>query len=111
MVSDFPVSSPVGRAGAQPDADSDDENEPRLDKTAKSGAAGLSERDAEFPMPNAETPKDSKPDTAIAPKNKAFTCCVQQYGVKVAEDDPKKADAGNGQRWQRMFGLFGTTIS
>ncbi|KAK1237686.1 hypothetical protein MKX07_006814 [Trichoderma sp. CBMAI-0711] len=40
-----------------------------------------------------------------------FACCIHQYGVKVPEEDPRKADAGEGKRWQRMFGLFGTRIA
>lgn len=43
--------------------------------------------------------------------NRPFTCCIQQYGVQVPEEDPLKADAGEGKRWQRMFGLFGTRIA
>ncbi|PHH88820.1 hypothetical protein CDD83_7001 [Cordyceps sp. RAO-2017] len=39
-----------------------------------------------------------------------FSCCIRQYGVKVAEKDKCKADAGDGRRWQKMFGLFGTRI-
>lgn len=42
--------------------------------------------------------------------NLPFSCCIRQYGVKVREEDPAKADAGKGKRWQRMFGLFGTKI-
>ncbi|EHK50611.1 hypothetical protein TRIATDRAFT_164398, partial [Trichoderma atroviride IMI 206040] len=42
--------------------------------------------------------------------NLPFSCCIRQYGVKVGEEDPAKADAGEGKRWQRMFGLFGTKI-
>lgn len=42
--------------------------------------------------------------------NLPFSCCIRQYGVKVREKDPAKADAGEGKRWQRMFGLFGTKI-
>lgn len=48
--------------------------------------------------------------TGIIPSNKAFICCIQQYGVKVPEDDISKADAGHHKRWQRLYGLFGTTI-
>lgn len=43
--------------------------------------------------------------------NLPFSCCIRQYGVKVRERDPAKADAGSGKRWQRMYGLFGTRIS
>ncbi|KAM0447930.1 hypothetical protein ACHAO4_008461 [Trichoderma viride] len=42
--------------------------------------------------------------------NLPFSCCIRQYGVKAREEDPAKADAGKGKRWQRMFGLFGTKI-
>lgn len=45
-----------------------------------------------------------------AVSNKPFTCCVKQYGVRVREDDPALANAGNGWRWERVFGLFGTKI-
>lgn len=43
--------------------------------------------------------------------NRPFSCCIRQYGVKVREPDQGKADAGEGRRWQRMFGLYGTRIS
>jgi hypothetical protein len=42
--------------------------------------------------------------------NKGFTCCIKQYGIKVSEKSPSKCDAGEGLRWRKMFGLFGTTI-
>lgn len=42
--------------------------------------------------------------------NCPFSCCIRQYGAKVSEPDTRKADAGDGKRWQRMFGLFGTRI-
>ncbi|KAL7769438.1 hypothetical protein ACKLNR_000822 [Fusarium oxysporum f. sp. zingiberi] len=42
--------------------------------------------------------------------NRAFPCCVKQYGIKVAEPEPSQANAGNGKRWQRMFQLFGARI-
>jgi protection-of-telomeres protein 1 len=43
--------------------------------------------------------------------NKGFSCCIQQYGVKVSEINDDLADAGEGVRWQRMYGLFGTIIT
>ncbi|KAI1330145.1 hypothetical protein F5Y16DRAFT_47134 [Xylariaceae sp. FL0255] len=43
--------------------------------------------------------------------NKPFKCCIRQYGVHVPEPDPQRADAGDGRRWVRMFGLFGTKVS
>jgi protection of telomeres protein 1 len=56
---------------------------------------------------------DTDPSTAIASlpiTNKGFTCCIQQYGIKVPEKSCSKADAGRGFRWKRIFGLFGTQI-
>jgi protection-of-telomeres protein 1 len=43
--------------------------------------------------------------------NRPFSCCIRQYGVKVPEPDESMADAGNGRRWERIYGLFGTKIS
>lgn len=45
-----------------------------------------------------------------AVSNNPFTCCIKQYGVRVREDDPALANAGEGKRWERVFGLFGTKI-
>lgn len=65
-----------------------------------------------------QAPPDSsdEDEAAKGPKtvpfmNLPFTCCIRQYGLKVAEEDADKADAGNGRRWERIFGLFGTRIS
>ncbi|KAI0458009.1 hypothetical protein F5B21DRAFT_462564 [Xylaria acuta] len=49
--------------------------------------------------------------TGIELSNKPFACCIRQYGVRVREPDPLLADAGEGHRWIRVFGLFGTKIS
>ncbi|KAG8416912.1 hypothetical protein J3459_013523 [Metarhizium acridum] len=53
----------------------------------------------------------TKKPARIEVSNRAFGCCIHQYGVTVAEDDETKADAGNGKRWERIFGLFGTRIT
>ncbi|EFQ28133.1 telomere-binding alpha subunit central domain-containing protein [Colletotrichum graminicola M1.001] len=42
--------------------------------------------------------------------NRPFTCCIHQYGIQVKEPNPGEANAGEGRRWKRMFGLFGTKI-
>ncbi|KAI1283637.1 hypothetical protein F5Y07DRAFT_350185 [Xylaria sp. FL0933] len=47
---------------------------------------------------------------ALKLSNKPFSCCIRQYGVSVREPDPQQADAGEGRRWVRVFGLFGTKI-
>ncbi|KAK1243591.1 hypothetical protein MKX08_001729 [Trichoderma sp. CBMAI-0020] len=82
-------------------------------------------REAQVALANTESnrpPSHSSDDESTAPQKQAielrssqisnlpFSCCIRQYGVKVREEDPGKADAGKGKRWQRMFGLFGTRI-
>ncbi|KUJ09981.1 uncharacterized protein LY89DRAFT_787664 [Mollisia scopiformis] len=108
---DSSVSSPAHKAGGQPDLDSDDEmgNTGRL-KSKKSASGVLQERDPNVPMTVNGIGAGSKADANLTPKNKAFTCCIKQYGVKVDEEDPAKANAGPGERWQRVFGMFGTQI-
>jgi protection-of-telomeres protein 1 len=111
--SQFPVSKPTRKAGDMPDADSDGENERSFSKPSKKKSKNsvLTERDSNITTSSAGLA--SKPytsDAKLAPKNKSFKCCIKQYGVKVDEHDPAKADAGDGQRWQRMFGLFNTQI-
>lgn len=43
--------------------------------------------------------------------NKPFACCIQQYGVRVKAEEGEEDNAGEGKRWQRVFGLFGTKIA
>ncbi|KAI0123033.1 hypothetical protein BJ170DRAFT_643115 [Xylariales sp. AK1849] len=43
--------------------------------------------------------------------NRPFTCCLRQYGVELPEQDLAKCNAGEGKRYERMFGLFGTKTS
>ncbi|KAH6686162.1 hypothetical protein F5X68DRAFT_240465 [Plectosphaerella plurivora] len=65
-----------------------------------------------------DMPPDSS-DAEAAPKdngsfvlnNRPFSCCIRQYGIKTDEPNPLNADAGKGQKWKRMFGLFGTKIT
>ncbi|KAL9471524.1 hypothetical protein ACSS6W_009465 [Trichoderma asperelloides] len=83
----------------------------------RAAQVALANRDSNRP------PLHSSDDESIAPQkqdmelrssqisNRPFSCCIRQYGVKVPEQDPAKADAGEGKRWQRMFGLFGTRIT
>lgn len=95
-----------------PSTESDDENETsqesrRIQCGQRSQDSVLEEKDANMITPI------NQAESKIAAKevqNKGFTCCIKQYGVKVDEDDPRKANAGDGKRWQRLFGLFGTMI-
>ncbi|KAF2999939.1 hypothetical protein E8E14_000183 [Neopestalotiopsis sp. 37M] len=54
---------------------------------------------------------DAPNQVASGISNKPFACCLRQYGIEVSESDPRKCNAGNGKRYERMFGLFGTRIS
>lgn len=92
-------SSPVRRAGDQPDPDSDKENEIQQARIKTKKTASKEENKNQVPA-----------TLGSLVKNKGFTCCIKQYGVKVPEEDPSKANAGDGQKWERKFGLFGTTI-
>lgn len=90
--------------GRQPSLDSDDEGYTSPQKPAAS-------------MPNksvrtGHTLADGSINGAyqVIARNKAFTCCIRQYGVKVKEDNSDLANAGDGMRWQRKFGLFGVVI-
>jgi protection-of-telomeres protein 1 len=88
--------------------DSDDESTPK-GKGAKSSSIidiGGS------PLDMGETDTDLSVAISSLPiTNKGFTCCIQQYGIKVPEESYSKADAEDGFRWKRVFGLFGTAIT
>ncbi|KAF7550920.1 hypothetical protein G7046_g7869 [Stylonectria norvegica] len=78
-------------------------------KRAKSTKAA---KENKPPMDSAD---EEEPAPKAASKNKAmnrpFPCCIRQYGIKVGEADPAKADAGEGRRWDRVYSMFGTKIS
>lgn len=76
-------------------------------KCAQQAAAKRTKRSVDV-----ERPPDSSDDEESTDKiaNRAFPCCIRQYGVKVAENDPDQANAGEGHRWERVYGMFGTRI-
>lgn len=110
--SDFPASSPPRKVGEMPNTDSDVENEPLQPKSSKKNLnlSVFTERDSNISMSRMVAGNVDKSEANLGPKNKAFTCCIRQYGVKVDEHDPVKANAGHGKKWQRVFGLFETYI-
>lgn len=63
---------------------------------------------------NAHAAGSGDDDDADAPgnqlSNRPFTCCIKQYGIPVTAKEGEVATAGEGKKWQRMFGLFGTKI-
>lgn len=113
--SETPLSPRNMNVGTQPDVDTDNEmansNYPLNINTS---SAHMKQRQV------ANSTNTGNKDTIILdtsrlstnfdPSNKPFICCIQQYGVKVPEDDDSKANAGHKQRWQRLYGLFGTKI-
>jgi len=110
------LSSAAMDTSAQPNVDSDDENDVDLDSPiARSTKSQLQQRvssDGGVVVNGGSANID--PYHPVV-KNKAFTCCIRQYGVRVNEEDPSKASAGNGEdgtgkRWERRFGLFGVNI-
>ncbi|EKD19970.1 uncharacterized protein L3040_002351 [Drepanopeziza brunnea f. sp. 'multigermtubi'] len=100
---DSTAKSPASNIYAQPDLDSDSETEEAVSKPPI-----LEKKLSALNDQNGNTPSDVS--NGLKPKNKAFTCCIQQYGIKEPEKDRSKANAGDGRRWQRIFGLFGTQI-
>jgi protection-of-telomeres protein 1 len=103
-------STSTRRAGEMPDADSDVEYQSPATSKKTSHSPVLPERDPNISISGIVDGKAENLEAKLEAKNKAFTCCIQQYGVKVDEDDAAKANAGDGKRWQRVFGLFGTQI-
>ncbi|PFH56151.1 hypothetical protein XA68_16974 [Ophiocordyceps unilateralis] len=61
--------------------------------------------------PPSHTPEEAQTAPPPPADNLPFSCCLRQYGVKVPEPDRRKANAGEGKRWKRMFGLFGVRIA
>ncbi|QSZ36898.1 hypothetical protein DSL72_008988 [Monilinia vaccinii-corymbosi] len=93
--------------------DSGDENEGsshqnKKEKAEKPKKSAGAKRDDDLQGNGAGEKEKALPE--IKPKNKPFECFIKQYGIKVPEEDPEKADAGEEQRWQRVFGLWGTLI-
>lgn len=108
-----PPSSPPQHAYPSFNGDSDDENVDSTDSrripcAQKSQDSALEEMSVNILSKNGDSNGRAGEPNQLS--NKGFTCCVKQYGVKVEEPDPTRANAGNGMRWQRMFGLFGTMI-
>jgi protection of telomeres protein 1 len=98
----------VGKPGDDLPPDSDDES-PREGTRPKNSSKVVKERDH---TGGSESNSELSEGMSFLPvTNKGFTCCIQQYGIKVPENSRSKADAGEGMRWKRMFALFGTTIA
>ncbi|KAK0903951.1 hypothetical protein LTR02_007308 [Friedmanniomyces endolithicus] len=44
----------------------------------------------------------------VAVSNRPFECCVQEYGIKLDEDDPERGEVPFG--YKKLFRMFGATI-
>lgn len=88
--------------------------EERKRKVAEQGIKARRRRGHDFPAEDSDSEASQVNDKGLRNigdvKNGPFSCCVREYGIKKPEDDSEKANAGDGRRWQRVFGLFGTKI-
>jgi protection-of-telomeres protein 1 len=103
------ATSQTRRAGDQPDADDSDNELGTTTNTPPSAQRGAANGQPSTDPVTAHILEDEG-KLNVAPKNKIFTCCIQQYGIQLPEKNSSKANAGNGKRWQRMFGIHSTTI-
>lgn len=86
-----------------------EEHKSRL--ASESNHQGSKKRAEDAPPQHSDDEGSGQPAEKVdAVTNRPFSCCIRQYGVRVSEEDPAHADAGEGKRWQRMYGLFGTVI-
>ncbi|GJC93837.1 telomere-binding alpha subunit central domain-containing protein [Colletotrichum higginsianum] len=81
-----------------------------LENTSKKQKAKMAKKTASDRPPDSSDNEEPKKKEKEVILNRPFTCCIRQYGVRVNESNPDKANAGEGKRWKRMFGLFGTKI-
>lgn len=101
----------LGKANHSLPVDSEDE----AGDLTRQGQIKGSQRPAVLEETNADIEVEKKAEQVetpqeIKPKNKPFQCYIKEYGIKVKEEDPLKANAGNGKRWLRVFGLCSTII-
>jgi protection-of-telomeres protein 1 len=102
--------------GLPPDSDDDVPPSYQQDNKGISKPAAPSERHPNIgskPQPAHQGDNEKQTISKVTDltiSNKGFTCCIRQYGVKVPEDSPARADAGPGLRWERVYGMFGTRI-
>lgn len=97
--------------GLPPDSEEENEESSHQKKKKSKRLKKLAHAEADTDLQDNVAVEKEKTLQEIKPKNKPFECCIKQYGIKVAEEDPEKADAGEGKRWQRVFGLWGTLIN
>jgi len=81
----------------------------KLEPQPKNSRAGYQNRPPDSPEENHAAGRTAPKSSQI--RNLPFYCCIRQYGVKMKTRQPDKMDAGQGLRWERVFGLFGTKIA
>ncbi|KAB8296686.1 hypothetical protein EYC80_002109 [Monilinia laxa] len=102
--------SQESKGALPPDSEEETEESSRPKKQKSNKPKKLAHAKADTDLQGEAVVEKEKALQEIKPRNKPFECCIKQYGIKVDEEDPEKADAGEGKRWQRVFGLWGTLI-
>lgn len=87
-----------------------DLEEVKARQNAKTAVAARRIRDQAPPDSSIQEPAEEESAVRQQARNRPFGCCIKQFGVKEAEDDPAKCDAGPSKKWKRCFMLFGTKI-
>lgn len=90
-----------------------EERKRAVEEASRNKPRGRNQLPVDRPPLNSSDEEDNggvKEPTLTQVSNKPFTCCLQQYGVKVKAKNPQEANAGEGRKWERVFALFGTKI-
>ncbi|RDW88478.1 hypothetical protein BP6252_00510 [Coleophoma cylindrospora] len=92
--------------GDQPDLDSDIEDQYQQARSfPKKARLKNYTVDASIVSKHDDIDSNKAVEASVSASNKAFTCCIKQYGIKVPETDIMKADAGAGFRWEHLSSL------
>lgn len=75
-------------------------------------AAKKGQRPANSSDDDEADPQFSNSQALAHVKNRPFSCCIRQYGVKVRSSrEENVSETDNIYQWRRMFGMFGTRLS
>lgn len=101
--------------GMQPDPDSDAEKERTKNQTKMINSQPLASERNTLPIINpieyVSLSSQRKLFHDIRPSNKAFTCCIQQYGIREVENHPVNSNLEPKILWKRQYSMFGTKIA
>ncbi|CCU75025.1 telomere-binding alpha subunit central domain-containing protein [Blumeria hordei DH14] len=101
--------------GMQPDPDSDTEKEKTKNQSKMINSQHfVSDRNTlpnTNPIEYVTLSSQRKPFYDLRPSNKAFTCCIQQYGIREVENHPANPNLEPKILWKRQYSMFGTKIA